>query len=89
MIWFLGAGSGGHLAPNYAIYQKLNNHKNLRFRFLLTNGKLERSYSQIGNYLPIIIALIVSYQEVLYKKFSKLRSVSSRLFGIFLLMSRT
>ena len=45
MIWFLGAGSGGHLAPNYAIYQKLNNHKNLRFRFLLTNGKLERSYS--------------------------------------------
>lgn len=45
-IWFLGAGSGGHLAPNYAIYQELKHRDGgLTFRFLLTNGSLERSYA--------------------------------------------
>ena len=45
MIWFLGAGSGGHLAPNYAVYKKMKTCKNLKFRFVLTGGILEKKYS--------------------------------------------
>ena len=61
MIWFLGAGSGGHLAPNYAIYQKLSEQKNLKFRFVLTNGKLEKSYSnerQLPSYYYLFDRLV-------------------------------
>ena len=42
----LGAGSGGHLAPNYAIYQKLKTQMGLKFRFVLTGGSFERAYSE-------------------------------------------
>ena len=46
-VWFLGAGSGGHLAPNYAVYKELRHRdEGLTFRFLLTNGSLERSYAK-------------------------------------------
>ena len=51
MIWFLGAGSGGHLAPNYAIYKELKDKEDLKFRFVITGGNLERSYS-IQRQLP-------------------------------------
>ncbi len=51
MVWFLGAGSGGHLAPNYSIYKGLNHREGLSFRFVITNGELEKNYSS-GRKLP-------------------------------------
>lgn len=47
-IWFLGAGSGGHLAPNYALYRELlGRRSDLSARFILTRGHLEQSYAEI------------------------------------------
>ena len=58
MVWFLGAGSGGHLAPNCATHQKLKTQMGLKFRFVLTGGSFEGLILRIDYYPLIFIYMI-------------------------------
>jgi UDP-N-acetylglucosamine--N-acetylmuramyl-(pentapeptide) pyrophosphoryl-undecaprenol N-acetylglucosamine transferase len=44
LICFCGGGSGGHLSPLYALYQKWKPEKNYRLRFIIPGNKFDINY---------------------------------------------
>ncbi len=53
-IAFVGGGTGGHIYPIIAVYEKLKKHSNLQFIYFGSQNKLEEKISQENN-IPFVV----------------------------------